>query len=83
MNIKRSILGMLAILFVFTGLAYAKETVKIGLITPLTGDVKTYGNRRRIPSISPSKSMERAESTRSSPWSRMTGTTRPKGQTGL
>lgn len=43
MNIKRSILGMLAILFVFTGLAYAKETVKIGLITPLTGDVKTYG----------------------------------------
>ncbi len=29
--------------FLLFGGAYAKETIKIGLITPLTGDVKTYG----------------------------------------
>ncbi len=43
MNMKRSILGIFVMLFFFTGLASGKETVKIGLITPLTGDVKTYG----------------------------------------
>ena len=30
-----------------TGLAGAKETVKIGLISPLTGDVKTFGESSR------------------------------------
>jgi branched-chain amino acid transport system substrate-binding protein len=31
------------LLFFITNILYAKDTVKIGLITPLTGDVKTYG----------------------------------------
>lgn len=37
--------GMVVILAVFTGVfsVYAKDTVRLGLITPLTGDVKTYG----------------------------------------
>lgn len=29
--------------FIFSGISYAKDTVKIGFITPLTGDVKTFG----------------------------------------
>jgi branched-chain amino acid transport system substrate-binding protein len=33
----------LSMIFLSTGYGAAKETVKIGLITPLTGDVKTFG----------------------------------------
>jgi branched-chain amino acid transport system substrate-binding protein len=40
---KRTLLAILFVILVSTGLAYGKQTVKIGLITPLTGDVKTYG----------------------------------------
>jgi len=37
-----------AMIFLFgTGLAGAKETVRIGLISPLTGDVKTFGESSR------------------------------------
>lgn len=36
-----------AILLVVTGPGHAKETVKIGLIAPLTGDVKTFGESSR------------------------------------
>jgi branched-chain amino acid transport system substrate-binding protein len=37
-------LAIILVLFLFApGFAFGKETVKIGLITPLTGDVKTYG----------------------------------------
>lgn len=43
MNTKRTVLAIAAIFFLFTGQSLAKESVKIGLITPLTGDVKTFG----------------------------------------
>jgi branched-chain amino acid transport system substrate-binding protein len=43
MNMKRMVLGILITLFVLSGQAFAKEKIKIGLITPLTGDVKTFG----------------------------------------
>jgi len=43
MSIKRMVLAVFVILLVFAGQAHPKETVKIGLITPLTGDVKTFG----------------------------------------
>ncbi len=35
------------VFLLWTGLAGAKETVKIGLIAPLTGDVKTFGESSR------------------------------------
>ncbi len=38
-----SVLIALSLLLCLAGNAPAKETVKIGLITPLTGDVKTFG----------------------------------------
>jgi branched-chain amino acid transport system substrate-binding protein len=31
------------LLFFIAGISHAKDTIKIGLITPLTGDVKTFG----------------------------------------
>jgi branched-chain amino acid transport system substrate-binding protein len=37
------VLTALCLLVCAGGTSFAKETVKIGLITPLTGDVKTYG----------------------------------------
>lgn len=37
------VLTVLCLLACAGGNSFAKETVKIGLITPLTGDVKTYG----------------------------------------
>jgi branched-chain amino acid transport system substrate-binding protein len=40
---KRILLVALAVLVASMGPAYGKQAVKIGLITPLTGDVKTYG----------------------------------------
>jgi len=42
---KKTLCICLAILvsLVFTGFSLAKDVVKIGLITPLTGDVKTFG----------------------------------------
>lgn len=42
---KKTLFICLAILvsLVFTGFSLAKDVVKIGLITPLTGDVKTFG----------------------------------------
>jgi branched-chain amino acid transport system substrate-binding protein len=43
MSMNRTIIVILAVFFFATGLAFGKETKKIGLITPLTGDVKTYG----------------------------------------
>jgi len=38
---------ILFLLFFTTGILYAKDTIKIGLIAPLTGDVKTYGESSR------------------------------------
>ncbi|MCX5811515.1 MAG: ABC transporter substrate-binding protein [Proteobacteria bacterium] len=35
------------LLFFIANISYAKDTIKIGLITPLTGDVKTYGESAR------------------------------------
>jgi branched-chain amino acid transport system substrate-binding protein len=43
MNARIGIFGMLAVLAVFSGPAFGKETIKIGVMTPLTGDVKTFG----------------------------------------
>ena len=43
MNMRRTILGILAMIFVFTVQAFAKEAIRIGMMTPLTGDVKTFG----------------------------------------
>jgi branched-chain amino acid transport system substrate-binding protein len=40
---KKRLLVVLCVFLISTGLAYGKQPVKIGLITPLTGDVKTYG----------------------------------------
>jgi branched-chain amino acid transport system substrate-binding protein len=40
---KRTVFIIASIFLMTTGLAYGKQAVKIGLITPLTGDVKTYG----------------------------------------
>lgn len=40
---KRILLGILAALLVLSSQASAKETIKIGVMTPLTGDVKTFG----------------------------------------
>ncbi|HUJ89826.1 MAG TPA: ABC transporter substrate-binding protein, partial [Syntrophorhabdales bacterium] len=42
---KRVILvwGVVLALVAVAGYAPAKETIKLGLITPLTGDVKTFG----------------------------------------
>jgi branched-chain amino acid transport system substrate-binding protein len=42
-TMKKRLVIILSMFLVATGTAYAKETIKIGLITPLTGDVKTYG----------------------------------------
>jgi branched-chain amino acid transport system substrate-binding protein len=38
-----SVLIAVTTIFLFFGTAAAKETIKIGLIAPLTGDVKTFG----------------------------------------
>ena len=38
-----SVLITVTTIFLFFGTAAAKETIKIGLIAPLTGDVKTFG----------------------------------------
>ncbi len=43
MTMKRAFIVILALLFAVAGPAFGKEAVRIGLITPLTGDVKTYG----------------------------------------
>jgi branched-chain amino acid transport system substrate-binding protein len=40
---KNIILAVTAVFFLFGGQAVAKEQVKIGVLTPLTGDVKTFG----------------------------------------
>lgn len=40
---KRIVLAITAIFFLLVGQASAKEAVKIGVLTPLTGDVKTFG----------------------------------------
>jgi branched-chain amino acid transport system substrate-binding protein len=42
MDMKKYIV-IFFLLFFIANISYAKDTVKIGLITPLTGDVKTYG----------------------------------------
>jgi branched-chain amino acid transport system substrate-binding protein len=34
---------VISMVFLLMGYAFAKDTIKIGLITPLTGDVKTFG----------------------------------------
>ncbi len=39
----KKITVLLVLFFIFSSVSYAKDTVKIGLITPLTGDVKTFG----------------------------------------
>jgi branched-chain amino acid transport system substrate-binding protein len=43
---RKSIFIVLALLLI-PGLIFAKETVKVGLIAPLTGDVKTFGESAR------------------------------------
>ncbi len=43
MSVKRTLAIVVALFLAASGVAFGKETVKIGLITPLTGDVKTYG----------------------------------------
>ncbi|HEY3276255.1 MAG TPA: ABC transporter substrate-binding protein [Syntrophorhabdaceae bacterium] len=42
---RKAMIGACVILasFLFIPYSFAKETVKIGVVTPLTGDVKTYG----------------------------------------
>jgi branched-chain amino acid transport system substrate-binding protein len=42
MNMKKYVV-IFFLLFFIANISYAKDTIKIGLITPLTGDVKTYG----------------------------------------
>jgi branched-chain amino acid transport system substrate-binding protein len=42
MNMKKHLV-IFFLLFFVAGISHAKDTVKIGLITPLTGDVKTFG----------------------------------------
>lgn len=44
---KRCTVFITILLLLFTGYAFGKETVKIGLIAPLTGDVKTFGESAR------------------------------------
>ena len=39
----RRIAAIALILLIVAGVSHAKDTVKVGLITPLTGDVKTFG----------------------------------------
>ncbi|MBA4418364.1 MAG: branched-chain amino acid ABC transporter substrate-binding protein [Syntrophus sp. (in: bacteria)] len=34
---------LFSVLFLLVGFSHAKETIRIGVITPLTGDVKTFG----------------------------------------
>ena len=34
---------MIGVLLLMSSVCFAKETIKVGVITPLTGDVKTYG----------------------------------------
>jgi len=43
MTVNRTLAIVVALFLAASGVAFGKETVKIGLITPLTGDVKTYG----------------------------------------
>ncbi|MGA2108276.1 MAG: ABC transporter substrate-binding protein [Syntrophorhabdales bacterium] len=43
MSVNRTLAIVVALFLAASGVAFGKETVKIGLITPLTGDVKTYG----------------------------------------
>ena len=43
MSAHKTLAIILVLTLAATGVAFGKETVKIGLITPLTGDVKTYG----------------------------------------
>jgi branched-chain amino acid transport system substrate-binding protein len=44
-TMRKAMIGACVILasFLFIPYSFAKETVKIGVVTPLTGDVKTYG----------------------------------------
>lgn len=39
----KKLIIIIFLLFLTANITYAKDTVKIGLVTPLTGDVKTYG----------------------------------------
>ncbi|MCS7280227.1 MAG: ABC transporter substrate-binding protein [Desulfobacterota bacterium] len=43
----KSLRFAILLIFLISAFAYAKETVKIGLIAPLTGDVKTFGESAR------------------------------------
>lgn len=40
---KRFVISCVILVLIFAGFGFAKESVKIGLIAPLTGDVKTFG----------------------------------------
>jgi len=47
MSVNKTLAVILVLFLTAPGFAFGKETVKIGLITPLTGDVKTYGESAR------------------------------------
>ncbi len=44
---RKVVLSVIALVFIVAGDAWPREQVKIGLMAPLTGDVKTYGESSR------------------------------------